>query len=89
MQITGGNIDQLITEIKRKIPFDDLFREYYPDWYEETGNSRCPFHEDDRASFEVHKDHGYCHGGCKPPGNNGAKSFDIYSLHTMRVRRGL
>ncbi len=68
----------LIAEIKSKLRFDDLFRELYPHHYHENGNSRCPFHHDTNPSFQVDKDHGYCHAGCRP--ENRSKNFGIVDL---------
>ncbi len=80
----------LIDEIKAKLRFDDLFRELYPHHYHENGNSRCPAsanhkNGDDRPSFQVEKDHGFCHMGCRPSGKS--KSWDIFSLweHVKQV----
>ncbi len=82
----GSILSQLAKEVKQHIRFDQLFREFYPGNYAEQGNSRCPFHEDEQASFQVSKDHGFCHAGCVPPGN-GAKSFDVISL--VRAHKSL
>jgi putative DNA primase/helicase len=72
------DLRQRTKEIKGRVAFNDLFRELFPDNYEQQGNSRCPFHPDEQASFQLSPDHGYCHAGCTP--NNGAKSFDVISL---------
>ncbi|MGO9572591.1 MAG: phage/plasmid primase, P4 family [Desulfomonilaceae bacterium] len=66
-----------IDNIEKKLPFNELFRELYPEHYK-GHSSLCPFHDDARNSFEVHEDHGYCHAGCRP--ENGSKSFDQISL---------
>jgi 5S rRNA maturation endonuclease (ribonuclease M5) len=69
----------LISNIKRQITFPDLFKELFPDNFQERGNSHCPFHEDSAASFQVEKEHGFCHAGCKPPGGNG-KRWSVVDL---------
>src|SRR5208283_5429277 len=80
----------LIAKIKSKLRCDDLFRELLPDHYHENGNSRCPAsaghkNGDERPSFQVEKDNGFCHVGCRPSGKS--KSWDIFSLweHVKQV----
>lgn len=77
----------VIADIKTKIPFDALFKELFPEHYNPNGNSRCPCtsahaNSDDRPSFQMEKDHGFCHAGCKPPGKG--KAWDDFSLWQFR-----
>lgn len=65
-------------EIKRRLPFPNLFQELFPTKYRQRGNSYCPFHSDSNPSFQVEKDHGFCHAGCSPQG--GGKGWDVISL---------
>ena len=75
--MASNDLQPVIAKIKRKVPFDVLFKDTYPDHYEGR-SSKCPFHDDSRNSFEIHDDHGYCHAGCTP--GNGSSSFDVISL---------
>lgn len=71
------------TAIKEQLSFAALLKELHPNCWSENGNSHCPFHDDERASFQISEDHGYCHAGCAPEG--GSKSWDIFSLY-MKAR---
>jgi len=69
----------IAAEIKSQIPFKRLFQELFPDNWRNQGNSVCPFHHDNQASFQVSQDHAWCHAGCEPPGGK-SKRWDIFSL---------
>lgn len=76
-------LDEIVQEVKRKVPFPGLFRELFPDKYRDRGNSRCPSakHEDEDPSFQVTGDHGFCHSrNCKSPEGNSTKwsVFDLW-----------
>lgn len=68
---------QLSDTIKQRVPFPALFRELFPEHYQERGNSRCPFHSDNNASFQASGQHGYCHAGCQP---EQGKRFSVIDL---------
>jgi len=51
----------LIARIKQAVPCDQFFREHWPDKWRDTGNSICPFHEDDNASLQIDSGFAYCH----------------------------
>ena len=76
------DLTALAQKIKSKIPFPDFFRQLYPNQRWENTNAQCPYHADDKASFQVEKDHGYCHAGCMPPGGKTTR-WDIFALYQM------
>jgi len=74
----------IIAEIKKKVRFDELFLELFPEKHRQGGNSYCPMpgHDDRTPSFQVESDHGFCHAGCTP--GNGSKAWDIISLWRLK-----
>ncbi len=81
MSSTKIQISDLVAKIKREVSFREMFRELYADQFRAHGNSHCPFHNDSDPSFQVEKDHGYCHAGCTP--ENGSKNFDVIFLYMI------
>jgi hypothetical protein len=71
--------DELIAEIKQRLPFPVLFRTLHPEHYRECGNSRCFKHDDSTESLELYDDHGICWAGCTPDGGK-ADRWDVIDL---------
>ena len=71
-----------IEEIKANLNFREIFKEYFPEQYQEHGNSHCPFHDDRNPSFMVTNDHGICYAGCTP--DSKSKRWDVIDLHERR-----
>lgn len=74
--------DSRITEIKSKVKFDVLFREFYPNHYRSTRNSLCPWHDDHGESLELKGDHALCYGACAADGKT--KSRDVIDLYKLK-----
>jgi hypothetical protein len=69
-------------EIKSKISFDELFREYYPENLRSNGLALCPWHDDKKPSLSLRKDVGICHGACSI--GEKSKAYDVFDLHQKR-----
>ncbi|MGO9118500.1 MAG: AAA family ATPase [Desulfomonilaceae bacterium] len=76
------NLDDSIKEIKRKLLFPDLFREFYPSYWIAQGNCFCPWHEDQTPSLEVKSDRAICYGACSENGRG--KAYDVFDLFQRR-----
>ncbi|MEW6348986.1 MAG: hypothetical protein AB1646_07970 [Thermodesulfobacteriota bacterium] len=68
----------------KELSFPMVFKDCYPEHLKEPGNSTCPnpSHEDNRPSFQVELDHGFCHAGCRPRSGNSFRwsVIDIWVL---------
>ncbi len=82
MNSSTSNLHELARYIKANLNFRNVFRDLFPEHYREQGNCSCPFHKDDTPSFQMEPDHGFCHAGCKPPGDNG-KRWSVIDLQML------
>jgi hypothetical protein len=75
-------LDEIVQEVKQKVPFVDLFREFYPDNVLSNGLALCPWHDDRNPSLSLRKNAGLCHGACSNA--NKTKRYDVFDLYKKR-----
>jgi len=71
-----GKKNQLVQQIKKKLPFNHILFELYPKNC--TGNrmALCPWHDDASPSLSIYDDHGYCRAE--------SKRYDVFNLWQLK-----
>ena len=77
--MSATRLNEIIKNVKQIADCRELFRVEFPDHFRPSGNSLCPWHDDEKTlSLSIRKEAAYCHGGCAAKGK--PEAYDAINI---------